>query len=298
MDEKKISELYTAEAESSMPDMDALWSRIEGSLSENAPAKAEKTESKAHNSRKKITLKSILSVAAAAAALIILIPAALNSRELANKSAEADYAAAPETTIPVYQTEENFAANTQPFESEESETLSYDSLSLAASEQADISFNGKPYGDDYFCEDNVLEETDALVNAVVNRVYASEDGSCVYYELSAREVYSEKLDAGKTITVASCSPYEMMQNREYLIPIKELNGELRTVFDNAPQIEITLDGGLVYHNGWNSLDNVNSDSLIYPANGEDDYFYDRMKLTYNGFEPLIERWEALHTERN
>ncbi|MBQ7784016.1 MAG: hypothetical protein IJ368_08615, partial [Oscillospiraceae bacterium] len=54
--------------------------------------------------------------------------------------------------------------------------------------------------------------------------------------------------------VYSASPYQLRNSREYLLPIEtDNNGMYFVVFDNAPQIEITLDRELVFHNGWSSL---------------------------------------------
>jgi hypothetical protein len=110
--------------------------------------------------------------------------------------------------------------------------------------------------------------------------------------LSKVNVYGE--DTAENITVASRSKYRMLENREYLIPVKSVDGEFETVYDGVPQMEFTSDGGLVYYNGWRSLDSENSSDLIYPQSGVDDYFYDRMKFSYSGdISALIEKWTII-----
>ena len=89
----------------------------------------------------------------------------------------------------------------------------------------------------------------------------------------------------------------MLENREYLIPVRTVDGELETVFDGVPQIEFTEDGGMIYYNGWRSLDGEDSVSLIYPKNGVDDFFYDRMKFSYKkDVSELIEKWNSIREE--
>ena len=95
------------------------------------------------------------------------------------------------------------------------------------------------------------------------------------------------------VTVYSDSPYALRDNREYLLPISACDGMYRVVFDNAPQIEITLDREVVYHNGWQSLAAVGS-TITYPQVYKDDYFYDRMNITAEcSLEKLFESWEKL-----
>lgn len=276
MNDKELEKLYRKTAESETPDMDALWSRIENSL----PEKTNKT-------KKKFNAKIIISFAITAAALTILIPAAyLNLKGMRsqtfNSSLQADNASEEYSYTEA-------APNVQP-----QMPVDYNSLSLAKTESNEISFNGKPYGDEFFAEDAVLEETDAFVDGVVDKVYSGENGECVYYELTAREVYSGEPMSDK-ITVASCSEFEMKQGREYFIPLKSTSDGLKTVFDNAPQIEITLDKGLIFYNGWKTLDSISAQSIIYPRenNNSSDYFYDRMKLSYSGTAELIDKWKKL-----
>ena len=95
------------------------------------------------------------------------------------------------------------------------------------------------------------------------------------------------------VTVYSDSPYALRDNREYLLPVSDSNGMYRVVFDNAPQIEITLDREVVYHNGWQSLA-ADGSTITSPQVYKDDYFYDPMNITAErSLEKLFESWEKL-----
>ena len=84
----------------------------------------------------------------------------------------------------------------------------------------------------------------------------------------------------------------MLENRCYVLPLKAEETGYSLVFENAPQIECTLDGGYIFHNGWESLDE-NALDVIYPQGGVDDFFYDRMKFSYGSLDTLIERWHEV-----
>lgn len=288
----RIKELYKNEMTGSAPDKEALWSRIESGLEERSGDIAETGRSSAAEKRRFITLKKCLAFAAVCAVMAIVVPTAVKNTgisrtDTADIASEDSYIAedaAEDNAEKVYESvrETVFAKDG---------ILDYNDLSFPGSPDSGVTFGGEPGGSEYFSEEDILVQTEGFIDAVVSNVYAGAD--CVYYELSAVSVYGG-IEEGDSFTVASRSRYAMLENREYLIPVRSVDGELQTVFDGVPQIEFTEDGGMVYYNGWKSLDGEDSVSLIYPKSGVDDFFYDRMRFSYkNDVSGLIEKWNSI-----
>lgn len=291
MTDRRIKELYKNEIAASAPDKEALWSRIESGLEERSGDIAEAERSLAAEKRRFITLKKCLAFAAVCAVMAIIVPAAVKNTDI-SKADTANIAAEDSYYADEYAAAENKAEEACDGAEETVHAadviLDYNDLSFPESVNSGISCSGEPNGGEYFSEEDILVQTEGFIDAVVSNVYAGED--CIYYELSTVGVYGGIEESG-TITVASRSKYPMLENREYLIPVRTVDGELETVFDGVPQIEFTEDGGMVYYNGWRSLDGEDSVSLIYPKNGVDDFFYDRMKFSYKkDVSELIEKW--------
>ncbi|MDE6746687.1 MAG: hypothetical protein K2J72_08630, partial [Oscillospiraceae bacterium] len=133
---------------------------------------------------------------------------------------------------------------------------------------------------------------DIIVNAYVDRAYSR--GGTVCYELTAENADTRETE---NITVESATPYRLLENRSYLLPLT-VNGESYSLaFENAPQIEFTLDGGMIFHNGWVTLDDESAADVIYPQNGIDDFFYDRMKFSYSAdADILVKKWHELRED--
>ena len=71
------------------------------------------------------------------------------------------------------------------------------------------------------------------------------------------------------------------------------NGTYSMAFENAPQIEISLDGDIVFQNGWKSLDN-DSGILKDSQKSKNDYFYDRMRYSSkNDLQDLLAKWRTM-----
>lgn len=290
MNEKNLKKLYNDEIQNSAPDMDALWGKIE----KNLPKKEPENVTSYLKKKPFITMKKCLAAAAVCAMLAITIPTALRSAELYKETE--NFTEKEQYSSVVF--EEQEAAEIESTESIYEETneanlpLSYDDLRFAESADDSIAeCTGKPNGDDYFVEEDILAQTQLFVDAVVNDVYSSSDGECIYYEMSVIDKFAD--DTGRikdTLTVSSCSPYRMKKSREYIIPLKYTDGGYCTVFDGVPQIEVTLDSGIVFYSGWKSLDG-DAQSIIYPQDSVDDFFYDRMKFSYKkDITKLIEAW--------
>lgn len=281
MNEDKLKKLYNDEMNASAPDMDALWHKIEEGITDK------EQDTKPQSRRAFITLKKVLACAAACIVMAVAVPSAINL--VSNKSAEsmADNSAAAENS-PVYI---GIVADDAEQPKDNGGILRYEQLDIVRG-GGNYPVSGEPFGGEYFVEEDVLLDTEQIIDGVVNYVYADEDSGCVYYELSAVNVYGGEADG--TITVASRSRHTMKQGAEYIVPVKSVDGELRTVNDSVPQIEVTNDGGIVYYNGWSTLDNDTSESILYPQGKVDDFFYDRMKFSYTkDLSAMIEKWESL-----
>lgn len=310
MNKKKLKRLYNSYCEDTAPNMDSLWEKIESGLEEKPESGV--TSKPAKN----VNFRAAAAWCAVCAAVIIAIPSVIlggaGSDDTANGAAWYENAApenvsydsdgagedalsyaelAPQMVLPPEIAEEGVPEETEAIPPNR---VYYDDLDLAPTHAKKPS--EPPYaeteGDDFFVEDNVLIETDIIVYAVVDMVYSSGNGT-VCYVLSAED--SDKNDMSG-ITVESASPYLLQMNREYILPLKENDDAYSFVFENAPQIECTRDGGVIFHNGWKSLAE-NSCEVIYPQNGADDFFYDRMRFSYaDGMAVLSEKRQILKNE--
>lgn len=310
--DKKIKELYKAHAEQNAPDMDALWERIERSLDEkNSEDISGVTSSPV---KKSIAFRKIvLRAALAAAALMIIIPVAfrgVNNSDIASdgvgnmlNSADAGDAVpninkeAAETVADDENGYDNLDSGLDggadlTIPSDENifgGTVLYESLDLAPTMAYESVPAGETSGDDFFVEANVLIHTDVIVNAYVDRAYSR--GGTVCYELTAENADTRETE---NITIESATPYRLLENRSYVLPLKSDGDGYSLVFENAPQIEVTLDGGIIFHNGWITLDDGSAADVIYPQNGIDDFFYDRMKFSYSAdADTLVKKWHEL-----
>ncbi|MBQ8826534.1 MAG: hypothetical protein IJ007_05540 [Oscillospiraceae bacterium] len=303
MTENQLKELYNEEMSASAPDMEALWEKIDGRLTEK------ETVSVQPKKKPTVNLWRTGAFMAACAALFFVIPSIIKHNDsytasegiASNGNTPAVYedAAADnayfDTAGDAAVFEESFA-EAEVTVTETSSLLNYSSLTFPDSYLKNVEFSGEPNGGEYFVEEDILVETECFIDAIVDNVYASPDGDCVYYELTAKSSYGDE-DVGEYITVASRSQHEMYIGREYFIPVKVTETGLQTVFDGVPQIEVTADNGLVYYNGWESLNTELSQSILYPQNKVDDFFYDRMMFSSSGdITPLIEKWKDIHKE--
>lgn len=313
MNNRKIEQLYKSHAENTAPDMDALWERIESNLEEKTD---EAVTSKPI--RRNISFTKKTALAAACVAALIIVPVAVRNMDISNSDMAAN--SAPMAEAPALDGAEGIAPEENVFEEmfdnqaeqndaveneeiveapaeddfvmEEAagtvqQTIRYEDLQLGYA-KAPLTPYGATIGDDFFVEENVLIETDIIVNAYIDHVYSNGDGAICY------EITADNVETGETesIYLTSRTPYVMLENRCYVLPLKADETGYSLVFENAPQIERTLDGGYIFHNGWESLDE-NALDVIYPQGGVDDFFYDRMKFSYGSLDTLIEKWHEI-----
>ena len=308
MNNREIEQLYKSHAENTAPDMEALWERIESNLEEKTD---EAVTSKPI--RRSISFTKKATLAAACVAALIIVPVAVRNMDISNSDMATN--SAPMAETPALDGAEGIAPEENVFEemfdnqAEQNDAVENEELVEAPSEEVmneatstvqqtvryeDLQLDyaevpltpyGATNGDDFFVEENVLIETDIIVNAYIDRVYSGGDGA-ICYEITADNVETGEIES---IYLTSRTPYVMLENRCYVLPLKADGEAYSLVFENAPQIERTLDGGYIFHNGWESLDE-NALDVIYPQGGVGDFFYDRMKFSYGSLDSLIEKW--------
>lgn len=303
MNKKELKRLYSAHCENTAPDMEKLWEKIESGLEEKPESRVTSKPEKAFSFRKAAVWCT------ACAAVLITVPAilvgtgdfktydsmtAVQQNEAIAGDAETSAAYAEVGSL-AEEDMDGMAADTTAT-SPLPDMVYYEELSLSSPVPTEVALptpTAEPFGDDFFVEENVLAETDIIVDAVVNQVY-SNGGDTVFYVLNAEDTDQNSMGS---ITVESAIPYAMEIGREYILPLKETGDGYRLVFENAPQIECTLDGGVIFHNGWKSLEE-NSCYVQYPQGGVDDFFYDRMRFSYkDGIGVLDEKWKDVQNNR-
>ncbi len=292
MKKSELKKQYIAHCENTAPDMEKLWEKIESGLEEKPESRVTSKPAKNFNFRRAAAWCT------ACAAVLIAVPAFIIGTSLSSKTADftANEAVAGDMVNETAAAAENNELSEEIADEETASTSSlpemvfYEELAFA---ETPVSDDALPFptastsGDEFFVEENVLAETDIIVDAVVQNVYSSEGGT-VCYVLSAED--SDRNDMG-SITVESATPYVLKMSREYILPLKETEDGYSLVFENAPQIECTLDGGVIFHNGWRSLDE-NSCWVSYPRNTVDDFFYDRMRFSYTDvMTALADKWK-------
>lgn len=301
MNMNEFEKNYIDMTDSTMPDMEKLWERIESSqpADEDISAFEAASESVSGSSKKSITvIRGISSVAAVFAAVFCLSFAIgkTDEKQMTNYSdmapaAEENIAYADEAADSCEETLIS-AVTEWDFSDSVTDSESYSTLDLAASESAvytALSRNNEE--NEYFVEAAVLRETDYFLDCTVAAEEQYSDDTIIYTVDVIRLIGDEGTEVSETVQIYSSSPYALRSGREYLIPISEDNGRMNIVFDDAPQIEITRNRELVCHNGWSSL-TKNSSFIEYPQVYEDDYFYDRMTLTAeSSVKDLIESWQ-------
>ncbi len=132
--------------------------------------------------------------------------------------------------------------------------------------------------DDFFVEAEVLENTDFFLDCTVNEISeVSEEGITV--SVSPIHVICPKdMTLPAEMSVRTSRAYVMTAGHEYLLPIKELDGEYFTSDSSSPKIMLS-DGYVLYQNGWQSLSGGNEQYLKKDIASADDFFYDRMFIT-------------------
>lgn len=96
--------------------------------------------------------------------------------------------------------------------------------------------------------------------------------------------------------------YQMRKGKMYLLPLKKQEGDWELVYPFAPQVQVTDGRGYLFHSGYSSLVNEETQVVRGEQEGENDYFYDRMLLREDGefvadFLRLVEEEEGYDEKR-
>lgn len=303
---KNFEKDYINSVDQSAPDMDKLWEKISASEPQDTditPFVSAANECRKISPVRNNTFRAFAAAAAVFIAVICAVSLISDNGIAVSKSENAapadngnsyDYAAeeaAEEESDP------SVIASTGWEYSDRlntSENMTYLSLTLADTESGIYTaLSRNTDNEEYFVEDKVLSETDFFLDGKVISEEPANDGSIKYTVLVIHAVSPDSREFSETEEVYSYSPYALRTGREYLLPISEENGRYTVIFDNAPQIEFTLDRQLVCHNGWKTL-TENGVYLEYPQTYPDDFFYDRMNLAAeSSLENLFDKWERL-----
>ena len=307
---KDFEKDYINITDSSAPDMDKLWEKISSSETADTDitpfvSAAEECE-RSRPVRKNNVFRAFAAAAAVFAAAIFAVSALSDSSNIAKSesapSAAEGYAGGNGCAdIAMEECEEagySYVTAGRGWDYsnylDSPEDMSYLSLSLAHTESSIYTAMSRNTDDEeYFVEDRVLSETDLFLDGEIISAEPLGDGGVKYTVKVIHAVADESREFSETEEIFSNSPYTLRTGREYLLPISEKNGRYDVIFDNAPQIEFTLDRQLVCHNGWKTLSEQGV-YISYPQVYPDDFFYDRMNLAAeSSLERLFDRWESL-----
>ncbi|MDO4944472.1 MAG: hypothetical protein Q4E74_04625 [Ruminococcus sp.] len=274
---------YKQHIRNTAPDMDKLWDRIESEIDNKEKERI--TETTTYVRKIKHSHRGILT--AAAAVLVVIFGAKI----ISNVSVETDDKNSDESNISISGNEEQENIGYPAVDTNEIKL--YSSISFSSTDTQAYNANYTASGDEYFVEQKVLQETEYFADVTVQSARLTSHGG--QYVLKVNQTYSydgEELSISD-ITLKSATPYILQENREYLIPLAKDGDNWYIVFENAPQIELTLDGGAVFQNGWNSLEE-HSCAVDKEESGVNDFYYDRMRYcSAQDLQELIDNWRQI-----
>lgn len=177
--------------------------------------------------------------------------------------------------------------------------LRYDQLQLVSYQPLAVPEDAVTVPEDsrYFSE-AIFRDTELLVGGTVTDVTLEYDGDGkavkVVYEMNLDQVYyAEDYTTGlETLTVKSPIVetegdevfilYQLQPGGTYLLPLWQKDGDWELLYPFAPQIQVTGDGGYLFHSGYASLVTGDTSVVLGSQEGENDYYYDRMLLREDG----------------
>lgn len=302
MNLKDFEQDYIKFTDSSVPDTEKLWEKISSAPDSDTETDITPFLSASEQCRASGRSGNVIKLFAAVAAVFIavfginVIMPTDNNISYSDKSvhdtgAACENFAEAEDSSDMYDFPKVSSETGWDYRTGYSENESYLTLNLADTDSGIYNaLSNAPAENEYFVEADVLRKTDFFIDG---RVLSSRQlDDCVLYTLEVIHLISgSDMTVPETLEVRSSSPYALRNNREYLLPVSEDNGEYTVVFDNAPQIEFTNDREIVYHNGWQSL-SQSCLAIEYPKVYKDDYFYDRMNITAEcSLQNLFDMWE-------
>lgn len=278
MKKREIEKRCRKEMQQSIPDMDALWMRIEKNLPEKNPETVQPIQKTTSHFRQIAGI--------AACFLIVLAGISVFTGKSGLKEEKTD----PETGM-------NNAAEMNGYDEETEKTTgmrTYESLAVQHTARIAGKVDLTKLGTDgmYFDEDTVMEQADCFVDVQVKDGEQDARTGLVTYKMQVVDVYGDSaLSAGDTVKLTSCTAYILEADHEYVLPLYSDGGRWQLAGECAPQLERTQDGRVVFHSGWYSLMREWNEPLQYKQSSADDYFYDRMYLTdFAMVEAMLKDW--------
>ncbi len=295
MTRKEIEKRCLEEMQQTIPDPEALWQRIEANLPEQ-PAETPETPviRMHHRTRRIMTI---------AACLLLVITGArvlTQTNSLKNETSSDHMNLQEDVNAPAMDEQQNAAEEweepMQTVNKDASSVRTYASLGLPSEQRTVVTDAAKlTAGTQLFAEQSVLAQTECFVDVIVSDGRQSETTGEIVYLLKVVDAYgTDALTAGESFYLYSSTPYVLQPGHEYVLPLYASGTDAwELVNASAPQIELTPDGEMIFHNGWHSLQNGESTPLLCAQYGTDDYFYDRMYIAQDAvLYQFLENWEA------
>lgn len=314
MDKRRLEQEYRSWKQQSTPD---LWERIEEGLKDHGEQEnAFYDRMSSHGKEASHGRKAVYSGVTAAAAIFLLLMVIPDRRQ----DSWTEYYIAEETEGVQAPEAGSASGETQTsesgFASQETDGLKPRFLELGEYQSLAVPSDALTVPADarYFSE-AVLGDTELLCSGTVEEVSLNydEDGRAVQvvYRLDLQTIYyaQDYISSQESITVVSPLVaaeggdsaglsaasakgnevyllYQLQKEGTYLLPLKSQNGSWELVYPFAPQIQVTEQGDYLFHSGYASL--VNLDTQVVPGipMGSNDYFYDRMLLREDEEFPL------------
>lgn len=311
MTRKEIEERCREEMQQSIPDKNALWEKIEQRLPEQRTVVQEK---------QKISHKVLYRTMAAAACFLFVVSGVIllrtrlvpvkNDSIYMTQDAVSNEAPAGKENYGAPVRKENYEAPAEEECNEAAEGAADEEYDASMKEftangnasltYADLSVpdGGEPQvqtdqlsADGYFTQEEVLRQAELFVDVQVTDAQQLASGE-ISYTLSVISVYAgTETSIGDSITIVNRSPYLLKTGHEYVLPIYDESG-WQLAGDCAPQMELTLDGKVLYHSGWISLMSESAVPVTCERRSKDDFFYDRMYLTGQAeLVSFLQDWE-------
>ncbi len=292
MTRKEIEKRCLEEMQQTIPDPEALWQRIEANLPEQAAETPEKPVIHMHRTRRIVTIAACLLLVITGARVLTQTNSLKNETSSDHTNLREDAPAMDMQENAVEEWEEPM----QTVNKDATSIRTYASLGLPTQQKTFVRDAAKlTAGTQLFAEQSVLAQTECFVDVIVSDGRQSETTGEVVYLLEVVDAYgTDALTAGESFYLYSSTPYVLQPEHEYVLPLYASGtDEWQLVNASAPQIELTPDGEMIFHNGWHSLQNGESTPLLCAQYGTDDYFYDRMYIAQDAvLYQFLENWEA------
>lgn len=297
MDEKQLKAEYRKWRQQETPD---LWSRIESNLKEHPDRDKEQEEmQKIRSFQPGRRIFQTSAVAAAAVAAMVAVKMSVPD-SIGDKSAW--MGTKTETIAQITGGEEAAVMEAGELDTwmeeggnEDSGVVDEEQLMLAACHPVAVPEDAVtiPADDQYFSE-AILKDAQLVCRGTVTDVSLEEDSSGkavkVVYKVSLDQVdYAEDYVVGMDeITVKSPIVktdgdevyilYQLQIGGTYLLPLLQQEGGWELLYPFAPQIQVTGEGGYLFHSGYATL--MNDETLVVTGTpqGSNDVYYDRMVL--------------------